>query len=52
MPCTGGLVPGDRVAALRQLLVVPKGAMGRRGGRGWKSPFFMGISWTPSGYLT
>ena len=29
MPCTGGLVPGDRVAALRQLLVVPKG-----GGKG------------------
>lgn len=28
MPCTGGLVPGDRVAALRQLLVVPKGAQG------------------------
>ena len=25
MPCTGGLVPGDRVAALRELLVVPKG---------------------------
>jgi len=28
MPCTGGLVPGDRVAALRQLLVVPRGAQG------------------------
>ncbi|CAE7618662.1 unnamed protein product, partial [Symbiodinium pilosum] len=28
MPCTGGLVPGDRVAALRQLLVVPKGSQG------------------------
>ncbi|CAJ1405260.1 unnamed protein product [Effrenium voratum] len=28
MPCTGGLVPGDRVAALRTLLVVPKGAQG------------------------
>ncbi|CAE8593852.1 unnamed protein product, partial [Polarella glacialis] len=28
MPCTGGLVPGDRVAALRQLLVVPKGTTG------------------------
>ena len=28
MPCTGGLVPGDRVAALRQLLVVPKGRWG------------------------
>lgn len=28
MPCTGGLVPGDRVAALRELLVVPKGAQG------------------------
>mmetsp|Transcript_79371 Transcript_79371/g.199389 ORF Transcript_79371/g.199389 Transcript_79371/m.199389 type:complete len:642 (+) Transcript_79371:68-1993(+) len=27
-PCTGGLVPGDRVAALRQLLVVPRGAYG------------------------
>eukprot|EP00927_Polykrikos_kofoidii_P061206 TRINITY_DN56072_c0_g1_i1.p1 TRINITY_DN56072_c0_g1~~TRINITY_DN56072_c0_g1_i1.p1 ORF type:complete len:650 (+),score=62.27 TRINITY_DN56072_c0_g1_i1:51-2000(+) len=27
-PCTGGLVPGDRVAALRQLLVVPKGTTG------------------------
>lgn len=30
MPCTGGLVPGDRVAALRQLLVVPKGIGSRR----------------------
>jgi len=28
MPCTGGLVPGDRVAALRQLLVVPRGTHG------------------------
>jgi len=28
LPCTGGLVPGDRVAALRQLLVVPRGAYG------------------------
>jgi len=28
VPCTGGLVPGDRVLALRQLLVVPKGAHG------------------------
>jgi len=27
-PCTGGLVPGDRVTALRQLLVVPRGAYG------------------------
>lgn len=25
MPCTGGLVPGDRVAAMRKLLVVSKG---------------------------
>merc|ERR1712217_39651 len=28
MPCTSGLGPGDRVAALRQLLVVPKGTHG------------------------
>merc|ERR1719367_2216695 len=28
MPCTGGLGPGDRVAAQRQLLVVPKGTHG------------------------
>lgn len=28
LPCTGGLVPGDRVAALRQLIVVPRGAYG------------------------
>eukprot|EP00929_Paragymnodinium_shiwhaense_P048117 TRINITY_DN24379_c0_g1_i2.p1 TRINITY_DN24379_c0_g1~~TRINITY_DN24379_c0_g1_i2.p1 ORF type:complete len:677 (-),score=106.89 TRINITY_DN24379_c0_g1_i2:124-2154(-) len=27
-PCTGGLLPGDRVSALRQLLVVPKGTHG------------------------
>lgn len=27
-PCTGGLMPGDKVAALRQLLVVPKGTHG------------------------
>jgi len=28
VPCTGGLVAGDRVAALRQLLVVPRGTHG------------------------
>lgn len=28
LPCTGGLMPGDRVAATRQLLVVPKGTHG------------------------
>jgi len=27
-PCTGGLLPGDRVAALRQLLVIPRGTPG------------------------
>jgi len=28
MPCTGGLGPGDQVAARRQLLIVPKNAQG------------------------
>ena len=38
MPCTGGLVPGDRVAALRTLLVVPKGPGRPRRTRGLGSP--------------
>lgn len=47
MPCTGGLVPGDRVAALRQLLVVPKGTQGTVVGPSCSQPARVAVRFTP-----
>lgn len=48
MPCTGGLGPGDRVAALRQLLVVPKGAHGTVVGPSCARSSRVAVRFTPS----